>query len=66
MTWRELSAFISKMPSSDIDQPVRFVEPYDDGGQGYVLEPIVAAEDISLGNESSENVFVKAGETLLA
>lgn len=65
MTWRELADFISKMPQNHIDQEVRFVEPYDEGRAGYLINAIVTEEDIYVGPRAEETVFVKAGDPCL-
>ena len=65
MTWRQLADLISKMSPNQVEQAVRFVEPYDEGRDGYLVELIVAKEDIYIGPKSEEIVFVKAGEPSL-
>ena len=65
MTWKQLGRFISDMPQEQINGPVRFLEPYDDGREGYVLEAIMAEEDIYLASQPEKAPFVKAGEPFL-
>jgi hypothetical protein len=65
MTWRQLAEAVSKMPPQCLDQGVRFVEPYDEGGQGYLLELVVAKQDIYFGPAPDSRIFVGNGEPFM-
>ena len=66
MTWRQLADAVSTMRPEFVDQPVRFVEPYDEGGEGYLLDLFVAQEDIYVGPSAEERMFVGNGEPFLS
>jgi hypothetical protein len=65
MTWKELGEFISKMPSDIAVHKVKFLEPYDDGRQGYQVELVAARDDILIGPANARVVFARAGEPFL-
>lgn len=61
MTWRELKQWLDTVPVNLLDQPVHYVEPYDDRE---IIEPefVSAAEDIT---DSDGRPRVSAGQPLL-
>ena len=65
MTWNDLAARIAAMSPSQRNQPVRFVEPYDEGKAGYFPDVVIALEDIVVGESNAAEVFVGRGEPML-
>ena len=68
MTWEQLANFILKMPREYLDQPVKYLEPYDKSRGGYEIDASIADEDIFIGDrpEGTEVLFATAGEPILS
>ena len=65
MTWKELGEEIAAMTPVEQGQPARFVEPYDKDRAGFELDLVRATEDIRIGEDRGDVVFVLAGEWML-
>lgn len=65
MTWRDLANAISALPPEQLEQPVRFVEPYDKDRDGHLPVLVIAKKDIYVGPRGEETLFAKAGQPIL-
>ncbi len=68
MTWKDLAKQISKMTEEELNQDVRFLEPYDDAS-GYPVQ--IGRADIDKyttdqdPDDEQQDPFVKEGEFYL-
>ena len=65
MTWSQLAEAISMLSPEQLEQPVRFVEPYDKDPDGHFPVLVVPTHDVYIGPRDEEVLFTKAGEPVL-
>jgi len=51
----------------DMEQPVRFVEPHDDGKECYLVDLVAAREEMHFpGRSANTQIVIKVGQPVLA